>query len=84
MALGRSGRPLKRLLGGLWRSLKGLGDILGDMLAPKMAAKSTNYRRMCGSRRQAVLQRFLDGFCVEDKQPRRHNFFKIFKKNNGF
>ena len=53
---------LAELLSGSWVAsggvLKGHGDVLGDMLVPKMAAKSTNYRRMCGSKRHAVLQRF--------------------------
>ena len=95
MAHGRCGRALERLLGGLRRSVWGLGMVLGVlpecvslhanaptgssiiekkngvMLAPKMAAKSGKYRIMYGSKRQAFPDWFFDGFCVEDKQPRR-------------
>ena len=68
---GRSGRALERLLDGLGRVLGGLGEVLGVMLEPKMAAKSGSYWKKCCSKRQKVPQRFFGGFCVEDKQPRR-------------
>ena len=61
MALRRSGRALERLLGGLQRSVGGLGEVLGVMLAPKMAAEIQKYRTKCGSKRQAIPQRvFMD------------------------
>ena len=47
--------------------LGGLGEVLGVMLAPKMAAKSGKYRKKYGSKRLAVPEWFFDGFCVEDK-----------------
>ena len=76
------------LLSGSWVAsggvLGGLGEVLGVMLAPKMAAKSGKYRKKCGSKRQAIPEWFFDGFCVEDKQPGRHKFFKIYWKNSGF
>ena len=63
------------LLSGSWVAsggvLGGLGEVLGVMLAPKMAAKSGKYRKKYGSKRQAVPERFFDGFCVEDEQSRR-------------
>ena len=68
---GRSGRALQRLLDGLWRVLGGLGEVLGVMLGPKMAAKSGSYRKQCCSKRQKVLKRFIDGCCVENEQPWR-------------
>ena len=66
---GRSGRALERLLDGLGGVLGGLGEVLGVMLGPKMAAKSRSYRKKYGSKRQKVPQPFFDGFCVEVKQP---------------
>ena len=42
---GRSGRALERLLDSLWRVLGGLGEVLGVMLGPKMAAKTRSYRK---------------------------------------
>ena len=64
---------LSGLLSGSWVAsrgvLEGLGEVLGVMLAPKMAAKSKRYRTKCGSKRQAVPEKFFDGFLVEDKQP---------------
>ena len=71
MAHGRCRRALERLLGGLWRSVGALGEVLGVMLAPKMAAKSGRYRKKYGSKRQAVPEWFFDGSCVADKQPGR-------------
>jgi gas vesicle protein len=62
MALGRSGRALERLLGGLERSVGGLGEVSGVMLAPKMAAKSRKILKKSGSKRQAVPQRFFMDF----------------------
>ena len=67
--LGRSGRGLKngfawflgglsRLLSGSWVAsggvLGGLGEVLGVMLAPKMAATPQKIEKKCGSKRQAV------------------------------
>ena len=76
------------LLSGSWGAsggvFGGLGEVFGVMLAPKMAAKSGKYRKKCGPKRQAVPEWFFDGFCVEDKQPGRHKFLKIYWKNNGF
>ena len=61
-----------KLLSGSWVAsggvLGGLGEVLGVMLAPKMAAKSGRDRKKCGSKRQAVPQRFFDRVCVEDQQ----------------
>ena len=65
---GWSGRALERLLDGFWRGLGGLGEVLGVMLGPKMAAKSGSYRKKCCLKRKKVPQ-FFDGCCVEDKQP---------------
>ena len=49
---------LAELLSGSWvasgRVFGGLGEVLGVMLAPKMAAKSGKYRKKYGSKRQAV------------------------------
>ena len=59
MALGRSGRALERLLGGLSRGVGFLGEVLEVMVAPKMAAKPRKYRKKCCSKRQAVPQWFL-------------------------
>ena len=84
MARGRCGRALERLSGGLRRVCGSLDEVLGVMLAPKMAAKSGKYRKKYGSKRQAVPEWFFDGFCFEDKQPASHKFFKIFWKDNGF
>ena len=64
---GRPGRALERLLDGLGGVLGGLGEVLGVMLGPKMAAKSGSYRKKCYSKRQKVPQRFFDGFCLEEK-----------------
>ena len=66
---------LAELLSDCWTAsggvLGGLGEVLGVMLGPKMAAKSRSYRKKCCSKRQKVPKRFFDGFCVEDKQPWR-------------
>ena len=51
--------------------LGGLGEVLGVMLAPKMAANPEKIKKKCGSKRQAVPEWFFDGFLVEDKQPGR-------------
>ena len=76
------------LLSGSWGAsggvFGGLGEVFGVMLAPKMAAKSGKYRKKYGSKRQAVPEWFFDGFCVEDKQPGRYKFFKIYWKSSGF
>ena len=54
------------LLSGSWVAsgvvFGGLGDVLGVMLAPKMAAKSRIYWKKYGSNRQAVPEWFFDGF----------------------
>ena len=68
MACGRPGIALERLLGDLHRVLRNLGEALGVMLAPKMAAEVKIYRTKCGSKRQAVPQRCFDRVCVEDQQ----------------
>ena len=52
----------------------GLGEVLGVMLAPKMAANPHKIEKKYGSKRQAVLEWFFDGFLVEDKQPGRPKF----------
>ena len=66
---------LAELLSDCWTAsggvLGGLGEVLGVMLGPKMAAKSRSYRKKCCSKRQKVPKWFFDGFCVEDKQSRR-------------
>ena len=69
---GRSGRALEQLLDGLGGMLGGLGQVLGVMLGPKMAAKSGSYRKMCCSKRQKVPKRLFGGFCVEDSSPGNH------------
>ena len=51
--------------------LGGLGEVLGVMLASKMAANPQKIEKKCGSKRQAVAEWFFDGFLVEDKQPGR-------------
>ena len=71
MVLGRSVRALERLLGGIRRSVGGLGEVFGVMLAPKMAANPQKNEKKCGSKRQAVPVWFFDGLLVEDKQPGR-------------
>ena len=62
---------LAELLSDCWTAsggvLGGLGEVLGVMLGPKMAAKPRSYRKKCCSKRQVVSQRFFDGFCFEDK-----------------
>ena len=66
---------LAELMGDCWTAsgevLGGLGEVLGVMLGPKMAAKSGSYQKKCCSKRQKVPKQFFDGFCVEDKQPWR-------------
>ena len=67
---------LAELLSDCWTAsgevLEGLGEVLGVMLGPKMAAKSRSYpkkkKNKCCSKRQKVPKRFFDGFRVEDKQ----------------
>ena len=71
MVLGRSVRALERLLGGLRGVLGRLGEVLGVMLAPKMAANPQKIEKKCGSKRQAVPEWFFDVFLVDDKQPGR-------------
>ena len=60
------------LLSGSWVAsggvLGGPAEVLGVMLAPKMEAKSGKYQKNYGSKRQAVLEWFFDGFCVEARQ----------------
>ena len=41
---------------------EGLGEVLGVMLAPKMAANPPKIEKKCGSKRQAVPEWFFDGF----------------------
>ena len=64
---------LSRLLSGSWVAsrgvLGGLGEVLGVMLAPKVAANpKKKSKKKGGSKRQAVPEWFFDGFLVEDKQ----------------
>ena len=47
-----------------------LGEVLGVMLAAKMAANPQKIEKKCGSKRQAVPEWFFDGFLVEDKHPK--------------
>ena len=51
------------LLSGSWVAsrgvLGGLGEVLGVMLAPKMAANPQKIEKKCGSKRQAVPEWFL-------------------------
>ena len=69
---------LSGLLSGSWVAsrgvLGGLGEVLGVMLTPKMAANPQKIEKKCGSKRQAILEWFFDGFLVEDKQPGRPKF----------
>ena len=53
-----------------------LGEVLGVMLAPKMAANPQKIEKKCGSKRQAIPEWFFDVFVflVEDKQPGRPEF----------
>ena len=66
---------LSGLLSGSWVASGGvlgdLGEVLGVMLTPKMAANPQKIEKKCGSKRQAVPEFFFDGFLVEDKQPGR-------------
>ena len=63
---------LAELLSDCWTASGGvlgaLGEVLGVMLGPQMAAKPRSYRKKCCSKRQKVPKQFFDGFCVEDKQ----------------
>ena len=63
---------LAELLSDCWTASGGvlgvLGEVLGVMLGPKMAAKSRSYRKKCCSKRQKVPQRFFNGLCVEDSK----------------
>ena len=47
--------------------LGGLGEVLGVILTPKMAANLQKIEKKCGSKGQAVPEWFLDVFLVEDK-----------------
>ena len=71
MALGQSGRALERLLGGLQRTVGGLGEVLGVMLARRWQLIHKKPKKKCGSKRQAIPEWFFDGFLIEDKQPGR-------------
>ena len=51
--------------------LGSLGEVLGVMFAPKMAVHPPIIEKKCGSKGQAILEWFFDGFLVEDKQPGR-------------
>ena len=46
----------------------GLGEVLGVMLTPKMAANLQKIEKKCGSKRQAIPEWFFDGFLVEDSK----------------
>ena len=65
---------LAELLSVCWTAsgglLGGLGEVLGVTLGPQMAAKSESSRKKCCSRGRRF-QSFLNGCCVEDKQPWR-------------
>ena len=66
---------LAELLSGSWVASGGvlghLGEVLGLMLASKMAANPHKIEKKCGSKRQGIPGWFFDGFLVEDKQPGR-------------
>ena len=66
---GRSGRALERLLDGLGGMLGGLGQVLGVMSGPKMAAKFGSHRKKYYSKRQKVLQFFLMDFASKLSNP---------------
>ena len=65
MALGRSGKALERLLGGCGGVLMGLGEVLGAMVAPKMAAKSRKYQKSMASRGRRFQSVFLMVFMLK-------------------
>ena len=58
---GRSGRAIERFLDGLGGMLGGLGQVLGVMLGPKMAAKSGSYQKSVTPRGR----RFYSGFLMD-------------------
>ena len=62
MVLGRSIRALKRLLGGLQRSVEGSWRGLGCHVDAQDGSESTKHRKKCGSKRQAIPEWFFDGF----------------------
>ena len=68
MALGRSGRALERLLGGLERSVGGSWRGLGCHVGAQDGSEIQKILKKSGSKRQAVPQRFFDKVCVEDQQ----------------
>ena len=68
MALGRSGRALERLLGGLERSVGGSWRGLGCHVGAQDGSEIQKILKKSGSKRQAVPQWFFDKVCVEDQQ----------------
>ena len=62
MALGRSGRALERLLGGLERSVGGSWRGLGCHVGAQDGSEIQKILKKSGSKRQAVPQRFLIEF----------------------
>ena len=58
---------LAGLLSDCWTASGGvlgaLGEVLGVMLGPKMAAKPRSYVKNCCSKRQKVPKRFLRSLC---------------------
>ena len=68
MALGRSGKALERLLGGLERSVGGSWRGLGCHVGAQDGSEIQKILKKSGSKRQAVPQRFFDRVCVEDQQ----------------
>ena len=56
---------LAKLLNDSWTAsggvVAGVGEVLGVMLVPKMAAKSANYRKQCFSTMLEVSQLFFGG-----------------------
>ena len=67
---------LAELLSVCWTAsrglLGGLGEVLGVMLGPKMAAKSGSYRKKCCSKRQKIPNQFLSGFLSRISSPGDH------------
>ena len=67
---------LAELLSDCWTAsgevLGGLGEVLGVMLGPKMAAKSGSYRKRCCPKRQMIPKRLLMDFVSKTSSPGDH------------